>query len=591
MPKPHSEYASQTCSKRIFSFLSISGFFLFSFCFYPASNLSYSEQNRKPPRSDGIPVGKASVNEVNTPYPVTFTDVTEEAGIQFQHISGITEKKYLIETMGSGAAFFDYDNDGDIDLYIVNSGMVPGTTETATFGNVLYRNDGNGRFTDVTETAGVGDTGYGMGVVVGDYDNDGDEDLYVVNFGPNVLYENNGDGTFTDVTKQAGLEDAAWGICGAFVDFDRDSDLDLYVVNYVEYDFNMKLCVNQGLFIYCHPRYFVGETDMLYRNNGDGTFTSITKEAGIYNTVEGKGMSIAVGDYNNDSWPDIYIVNDTTRNFLYMNNRDGTFTDIGLYAGCGYDANGMPQGGMGSDCGDYDNDGWLDIFVTNSSRETNMLYKNNGDGTFTDVTETVGLADPSFFYLGYGNKLFDYDNDGDLDIFVANGHLQDIIELLENQVTYAQNAHLYRNNGNGIYTEISSELGGYFAERYVGRGVAVGDYDNDGDTDIFIVNSNQPAILLRNDGGNLNNWLRLQLIGTKSNQDGIGARIKVVSGGLTQIREIQSGSSYVSESDRRIIVGLGKNNQAELIEIKWPSGVVQILKNVKANQSLKITEP
>ncbi|MBM3242466.1 CRTAC1 family protein [Candidatus Poribacteria bacterium] len=503
--------------------------------------------------------------------------------------------------MGSGAAFFDYDNDGDIDLYIVNSGIVPfsisppltGGIQGGAFGNVLYRNDGNGSFTDVTEIAGVGDTGYGMGVVVGDYDNDGDEDLYVVNFGPNVRYRNNGDGTFTDVTQQADVEDAVWGICGAFVDIDRDADLDLFVVNYVEYDLTMKPCMNnsKGLYEYCHPRYFNGKTNALYRNNGDGTFTNITKEAGIYNSIEGKGMGIAVGDYNNDGWPDIYVSNDTTRNFLYRNNQDGTFTDVALYAGCGYDANGLPQGGMGADSGDYNNDGWLDIFVANSSRETNTLYKNNGDGTFTDITEAAGLGEPSYFYLGFAPKLFDYDNDGDLDIFVACGHVQDIIELLEEQVKYAQNAQLYRNNGDGRYTEISSELGGYFAERYVGRGAAFGDYDNDGDTDIFVVNSNQPAILLRNDGGNQNNWLQIQLVGTKSNRDGIGARIKIVSGGLTQIREIQSGSSYASESDRRIIVGLGKKNQAELIEIRWPSGIIQTLKDVKANQFLKITEP
>jgi len=530
-------------------------------------------------------------SELAVSKPVTFTDITDEAGIQFQHIASMTEQRRLIEPMGSGAAFFDYDGDGDLDLYIVQSGLIGGMSDEASAGNVFYRNDGR-LFTDVTEVTGTGDTGYGMGAATADYDNDGDEDLYVTNFRGDVLYRNNGDGTFTDVTKESGVKNELWGTSCVFVDIDRDGDLDLYVTNYVEYDLSMKPSVDNstGLTKYTHPRYFNGTTDVMYRNNGDGTFTDITREAGMSNPVEGKGLGVAVGDYDNDGWPDIYVTNDTTRNFLYHNNQDGTFTDVGLFAGVGYNADGLPEGAMGVDFGDYNHDGWLDIFITNSSSETNTLYQNNGDGTFTDVTEEAGLGKSSYFLLSFGTKFFDYDNDGDLDLFIANGHLQDLIELVDDNMTYAQPDQLYQNNGNGRYTEISPSLGGYFAESYVGRGVAFGDYDNDGDTDVFVVNSNQRAVLLRNEGGNRNNWMQIQLFGTQSNRDGIGARVLVVCDGLRQIAEVQSGSSYASSNDKRLLFGIGKKKRINLIEIKWPSGITQTLENVKLNRLLKVKE-
>ena len=538
--------------------------------------------------------GSSPLEGDRTPSTIGFTDVTDAAGIQFRHVSGLSERKHLIETMGSGAVFFDYDNDGDVDLYVVNSGHVPGMSRDNDAGrNVLYRNNGDGTFTDVTNTSGTGDTSYGMGAAAADYDNDGDQDLYVTNFGPNRLFQNNGDGTFTDVTEDARVGDTSWSMSCAFVDIDRDSDLDLYVVNYVEYDLSMKPCLNndKGILEYCHPRYFIGKADVLYRNNGDGTFSDITQQAGVHNTTEGKGLGVAVSDYDNDGFPDIYVANDTTRNFLYHNRGDGTFSDVALISGTTYNENGLPEGGMGVDFGDYNNDGLLDIFVTNSSSETNTLYKNNGDGTFTDVTRMAGLAQPSYLMLAFGTKFFDYDNDGDLDLFAANGHLQPDIERLSGHITYAQNDQLYQNNGNGTYTEISALLGGYFSERYVGRGAAFADYDNDGDMDIFVVNSNQRGVLLRNDVGNRNNWIRIELVGTKSNRDGIGARVGVRCGELRQIPELHSGSSYGSGSDRRLLFGLGKAEKIQQIVIKWPSGVVQKLADIDVNQSIRIVEP
>lgn len=537
--------------------------------------------------------GFITIGDSTNPDAVTFSDVTEEAGIHFKHINGKTEKKYVIETMGSGAVFFDYNNDGYLDIYVVNSGYVSDTSALPFTGNVLYRSEGDGRFTEVTKQSGSIGNGYGMGAVAGDYDNDGDQDLYLTNFGLDILYRNNGDGTFTEVTQKAKTINPLWSVSGAFLDFDRDGDLDLFVANYLEFDFSMKPCFGKGEASYCHPSLFNGTADILYRNNGDGTFSDISLQAGVVNPAEGKGLGVAVGDYNNDNWPDIYVANDTTRNFLYHNNGDGTFTDVSLFAGCGYDENGVPEGGMGVDIGDYNNDGWLDIWVVNSSGETNTLYKNNGDETFSDVTDETQLGEPSYAFLSFGTKLFDYDNDGDLDIFVANGHVQDIIELLTEGFTYAQTAQMFKNNGskgNGTFEEVSSLSGSYFLEPYVGRGAAFGDYDNDGDVDAFVVNCNQKAFLLRNEGGNKNNWIGIKLIGARSNRDGIGVRVKIACDGQTQIKEVQSGASYASDNDRKLLFGLGEKKKVDLIEIKWPNGVVQILKDVGVNQMITVIE-
>jgi hypothetical protein len=520
--------------------------------------------------------------------PPVFVDITREAGIHFKHTTGKTEHRHVIETMGSGAVFFDYDNDGDLDLYAVNSGYVPGTTELPPLGNVLYRNDGNGHFTDVTADSGTGDIGYGMAAAAADYDNDGDQDLYVVNFGEDVLYRNNGDGTFTDVTQSAGIHNDLWGIAALFLDFDLDSDLDIFVVNYLVYDTSMPPVTFRGLIGYGHPRGYEGTPDTLYRNNGDGTFTDISEQAGFINPTEGRGMGGVVCDYDNDGLPDIYVTNDTNRNFLYHNNGDGTFTDESLLNGTGYDENGIAQGSMGADCGDYNKDGWLDILIANTERTT--LYRNDGNNLFTDATAEAGLSEPTLPFVGYSPLFLDYDNDGNLDIFVANGHPQDIIEKLTDQETYAQRDQLFRNNGDGIYTEVSATSGAYFSRALVGRATAGGDYDNDGDTDIFIVNSNQKAILLRNEGGNRNNWIRIKLVGTRSNRDGIGAKVSVTADGDTQIAEVKSGSSYASGSDKRLLFGLGQRTKVDRIEIRWPGGIIQQVRDISCNQTITITE-
>ena len=524
-----------------------------------------------------------------------FVDSTRDANIDFIHISGRSPQKYFIETMGSGSVFFDYNNDDFQDLYIVNIGSVPDALEVNTevivqrsATNALYRNNGDGTFTDVTERAGVGNTGYGMGTAAADYDNDGDQDLYVVNYGPNVLYVNNGDGTFTNQSDQAGVDNDRWGIACTFLDFDLDGDLDLYVVNYLAYNFSMPPLMREGLVGYSSPHLFSGTRDVLYQNNSDGTFTDVTDSAGVSNPEEGKGMGVVAGDFDNDGWPDVYVTNDTCRNFLYHNNGNGTFTDLSISAGCAFDENGLVKGSMGCDFGDYNNDGWLDIFVV--CTEFNTLYRNNGDGTFANETTVANLAEPTQLLVGYSPAFLDYDNDMDLDIFVTNGHFQDIIESLNAVYTYAQQDQLYRNNGDETFSDISFSAGDYFQQRHVGRGLSLADYDNDGDTDLFIVNSNQPSILLENRFEHRNNWLRIKLVGTQSNRDGIHARVRLLIGNQQQIGEVKSGSGYASGSDKRILFGLGQHQKVDQVEIRWPNRLTQKLSNVVANQTITIVE-
>ena len=522
----------------------------------------------------------------------TFTDVTEAAGIQFRHNNGKTEHKHIIETMGSGVVFFDYDTDGDADLYFVNGGPIPEETQNpaqAKLGNVLYRNEGDGNFIDVTETAGVGDTGYGMAASAGDIDNDGDADLYVANFGNDRLYRNNGDGTFTNITEAAGIDNDLWGIAAVYLDFDADGDLDIFVVNYLVYEVSMPVTTYKGIVGYGHPRSYQGTPDVLYRNNGDGTFTNIAETAGLTNPSEGRGMAAIACDYDNDGFPDIYVANDTNRNFMYHNNGDGTFTDESLFIGVGYDEKGVAEGSMGVDAGDYNGDGWFDLIVANSEKAT--LYKNEEGLFFVDATADSGLEQPTLPFVGFSPLFLDYDNDGYLDMFCANGHPQDVIGILTDHETYAQRDQLFRNNGDSSYTDVSETAGSYFTEPLVGRAAAMADYDNDGDTDIVIMNSNQRAVLLRNDGGNLKNWVGLKLVGTRSNRDGIGAKVRLVAGGVTQIREVKSGSSYASGSDMRLLFGLGENQHVEKINIVWQSGVRQELEAVSINQYLTIVEP
>ena len=524
-----------------------------------------------------------------TAQPPIFVDATEEAGIHFKHSNGKTEHKHIIETMGSGVVFFDYDTDGDADLYFVNSGGIPQArqdTQQARLGNVLYRNEGDGRFIDVTEISGTGDTGYGMAAAAGDIDNDGDADLYVANFGDDTLYRNNGDGTFTDITKAAGIDNDLWGIAAIYLDFDVDGDLDIFVVNYLVYELSMPVTTFKGIIGYGHPRSYEGTPDVLYRNNGDGTFTNITETAGVTNPTEGRGMAAVACDYDNDGFPDIYVTNDTNRNFLYRNNGDGTFTDESLFIGVGYDESGVAEGSMGVDCGDYNGDGWLDLIVANSEKVT--LYKNEEGLLFIDVTADSGLQQPTLPFVGFSPLFLDYDNDGHLDLFCANGHPQDVIEILMDHETYAQRDQMFQNKGDGTYMDVSETAGAYFTEALVGRAAATADYDNDGDTDIVIMNSNQRAVLLRNDGGNTNNWIGIKLVGSQNNRDGIGAKVTVSTEDMTQMREVKSGSSYASGSDTRLLFGLGEIQHIEKITIVWQGGTTQVLKNVSINQTLTI---
>ena len=531
-----------------------------------------------------------------------FVDVTKEAGINFKHNNGKTEHKHVIETMGSGVVFFDYDADGNIDLYFVNSGPVPidgisDKTKSENGSNVLYRNEGNGHFIDVTDAAGVGDIGYGMAASAGDIDNDGDADLYICNFEQDSLYENNGDGTFTNITEAAGIDNTLWSIASIFLDYDLDGDLDIFVVNYVIYKTSMPITKYKGIIGYGHPRSYEGTVDVLYKNNGDGTFTDVAETAGLASKIEGqtegRGMAAVALDYNNDLYPDIYVANDTNRNFLYHNNGDGTFTDESLFLGVGYDENGVAEGSMGVDYGDYNGDGLFDIIIANSEKAT--LYKLQKLGEeeflFTEASAESGLQQPTSPYVGFSPLFIDYDNDGHLDVFCANGHPQDATEALRlHNETYPQRDQLFHNDGNGSYVEVSKTSGQYFSEQFVGRAAASADYDNDGDIDIVIVNSNQRAILLRNEGGNRKNWLSVKLVGTRTNRDGIGSKVKIVSDKITQIAEVKSGSSYASGSDTRLLFGLYEAEKVDRIEVLWQSGIVQKLEKIDVNQMLIITE-
>jgi hypothetical protein len=530
---------------------------------------------------------------LRTPHSgVQFTDVTAEAGIQFRHVHGGSGEKYFVETLGSGATFFDYDRDGDQDLYVVNSGPLPGYAPDEVVKNILYQNNGDGTFTDVTNEAGIGDTGYGMGVAVGDVDNDNYPDVYVTNFGPNVFYHNNGDGTFTDETQKAGVGNDQWGTSAAFADVDGDGNLDLYVANFVDFSLDKnKYCGNRrkGTRRYCGPRDYEGVSDILFRNNGDGTFSDVSKESGVEN-IGGKGLGVVFVDFDNDEDADVYIANDSVRNFLYRNNGNGIFTDITFLSGTGYNEDGMAQAGMGTDAGDYDNDGYFDLFVTNFSHDHNTIYRNNGTGIFDDYTFLTGLKESSWSYVGWGTGFFDYDNDGDQDIFITNSPSVYDMGIIEIDEDTPHQDLLFENLGDGTFIDVSKKSGDHFHIEKSGRGVAFGDMDNDGDMDLFVTNNNQDAVLLRNDGGNQNNWLIIRTIGTESNRDGIGTRIKVVTGDITQMDEVKSGTSYLCQSDLRLHFGFGEKKRVDLLEIRWPSGLVETYENVKTNQLLIVTE-
>lgn len=521
---------------------------------------------------------------------VQFVDITAQSGIEFQHVNGASSEKLMVETFGSGVAWLDYDNDDLLDLYFVNGADL--ARRISSPGNRLLRNEGRGTFVDVTRKAGVaGSGGYGTGVAIGDYDNDGFVDLYVTYYRGNLLFRNNGDGTFSDMTAKARVAGNRWSSSAGFFDYDRDGDLDLYVVNYLDYDLQENpYCgfQREGYRMYCAPTGFDGAADQLFRNNGDGTFTDVSVKAGVANPA-GKGLGVTFGDLDGDTFPDVYIANDLVRNFLYRNRGDGTFEDVTYRAGVGYDLHGKPQAGMGTDCGDFDGDGLLDLFVTNFSDELDTLYQNRGDLIFEDVSEKVGLG-PSLAPLGFGTKLFDFDNDGDLDIFVANGHVIDNVQLYHPQLSYAQRNSLYENVG-GRFEEVSAASGAAFQLERVGRGAAVADFDNDGDLDVVVSNCGQRALLLRNDRGSRNHWIAISARGRKSNSFGLGSQIRVQTSDRTQLKEINNVASYLSSNDIRLHFGLGRQNKVKQIAIRWPSGRRQVLNDVPADQILVVREP
>jgi len=524
------------------------------------------------------------------PQDITFTDVTESAGITFKHISS-PEKKYIVESMSGGVALLDYDNDGYEDIYFVNSLTVDLVKSKGKTKSALYHNNGDGTFTDVTDKAGVGDVGWGMGVAVGDYNNDGFDDLYVTCVGPNKLFKNNGNGTFTDVTRTAGVGDPRWSAGASFVDYDNDGKLDLFVANYINFDFNNlpefgqgRLCQYKGIPVQCGPRGLPGVGDSLYHNNGDGTFTDVSKKAGVSDVDGYYGMGVICSDFDEDGWVDIFVANDSTPNFLYHNNGDGTFKEIGFQSGTAVNENGSEQGSMGVTLGDYNHDGKLDLFVTNFDDDYNTLYRWDGPNSFTDVSYAAKVAAVSLPYVGWGTKFFDYDNDGWVDLFVANGHVYPQLQ------TFHQRNFIHKNNRDGTFSEIAEQLGAPFKEKRAGRGVAFGDLDNDGDVDIVINNLDGAPQILRNDGGNTNNSVLIKLVGVKSNRDGIGARVKVMSGDLMQLDEVRSGESYISQNDLRLHFGLEKRTKINLIEIRWPSGVTDKVTNANVNKILTIKE-
>jgi enediyne biosynthesis protein E4 len=519
-----------------------------------------------------------------------FTDITEQAGVAFNHVSS-PEKRYIVESMSGGVALFDYDNDGRLDIYLVNSLTVELVKSKGKTKSVLYRNNGDGTFSDVTGKAGVGNVGWGMGVAVADYNNDGFEDLYVTCVGPNRLFKNNGDGTFSDVTDRAGVGDPRWSAGAAFFDYDADGRLDLFVSNYVAFDFQNlpefgkgKLCQYKGIPVQCGPRGLPGDGDSLYHNNGDGTFADVTKKAGVADPNGFYGLGVIASDFDDDGLIDLFVANDSTPNFHYKNNGDGTFKEVGFTSGTAVNENGSEQGSMGVTVGDYNHDGRLDLFVTNFDDDYNTLYRNDGRGSFTDVSHAARVAAVSLPFVGWGTKFFDYDNDGWVDLFVANGHVYPQIP------SYRQRNFVHRNNRDGTFSDAPAPLGALAPEKRVGRGAAFGDLDNDGDVDIVLNNLDGAAQVLRNEGGSANNSVLVKLVGTKSNRGAVGARVKVVAGDLVQADEVRSGDSYLSQSDTRLHFGLEKRAKVDLIEVRWPGGAVERVTGVAANKILTITE-
>jgi hypothetical protein len=522
--------------------------------------------------------------------PSPFLDRTHEAGIRFHHQRGASAEKHLVETMGSGCALFDYDQDGWLDVLLINGGITPDSPPVKDKGHSLFRNLGGGRFEDVSARAGITSNGaYGMGVAIGDYNNDGYPDVFVTNFGPNLLFRNNGDGTFTDVTREAGTTGSGWSTSAAFLDFDKDGFLDLFVTRYLDYSYQSKLhCAEKGIHSYCHPRHFSGLTNKLYRNLGDGRFLDVSEASGLAKTV-GKGLGVVAADFDGDGWTDLYVANDGVRNFLYKNNGDGTFRDMTFVSGTGYNSEGEAEAGMGVDVGDYNGDGLMDLVVTNYDLETNALYRNEGGWLFSDERWQAGIAQPGLELLGFGVGFLDFDNDGDQDLLVVNGHVLDNIELIRDNLHYAEPMQLFENRGGRFLEHLAFSHYAAKSPR-VGRGAGFGDIDNDGDVDVLISNSGEEPTLLVNQTDGKKNWILIKLVGTRSNRDAVGAMVSVTTEQGTRFAQVIGGRSYLSASDLRLPFGLGDSKAIPQLKVKWPSGSVEMFENVRINQVMTITE-
>ncbi len=542
--------------------------------------------------------GQATPKPAPAPVPGNFRNVTERLGVHFTHVSSHTSKRYLLETMGPGVALFDYDNDGRLDIFAVNGapladptakGAVPQKASPADW-NRLFHQNADGTFSDVTEKAGLQGAGYGMGVAVADYDNDGYEDLYVTAFGGNKLYHNNGDGTFTEVTEKAGVAGSGWSTSAAWVDLDNDGLLDLVVLRYMKWDFPDIWCgeKREGYRAYCHPDQFAAETPLVYHNDGNGHFTDITQKSGI--AKPGKGLGIALADYDHDGRVDVFVANDSIAQYLYHNLGGGKFEEVALLSLAALDGDGKAFAGMGVDFADYDNDGWPDLVVTDLANQTYALYQNTRDGNFNYTTNASGLGVISLLHSGWGVRFLDYDNDGWKDLLIAQSHVLDTIALTMPHLHYKEPMLLLRNTGER-FVDVSANSGSVFKEAWASRGVAVGDIDNDGRLDAVVATNGGPLYILHNETSTTNHWLQVQLVGHKSNRDGIGAVVQVVTSSGTQTATVSTAGSYLSASDKRVHFGLGRDATASSLEVRWPSGIMQTLKEVRGDHKITVEEP
>ena len=533
---------------------------------------------------------------------ITFENVAKAVGVTFTHVNGASAEKYLVETMGSGAAFLDYDNDGWIDLFVVDGGSVAPKPEAkaepaapkppAKAGHRLYHNEGKGLFKDVTAASGIVHREYGMGVCAGDVDGDGRTDLYITNYGPNILYRNSGNGAFTDITRTARVGLGGWSTSCAFVDVDRDGDLDLFVANYLDAPPSKNpFCGDpqRRIRVYCHPLNYTGLPSVLYRNDGKGVFTDVSVEAGIAKFV-GNGLGVAVGDYDDDGMPDVFVANDAVPNFLFHNDGKGRFSEVALAAGVSVGRDGKARAGMGTEFADYNGDGRLDLIVTNHEFETHSLFRNDGKGSFSDASVEAAIASPTLPFVGFGVAFFDADNDGNLDMAIVNGHVIDNTALFRPGSSHAQRRLLFQSTNGRRFAEVSRQAGPGFATPAVGRTLIAGDIDNDGDVDLVVTNNGGALEVLRNNASPGRHALAVRVAGVRSNRDGMGARVTITAQGRTQMREVKSASSYLGQNDLRVHFGLGDATRVERIDVRWPAGDVETIRDVAADQIVTVTE-